>query len=79
MQSFLTYFVKSNKEIQSQLAKNDLDYYNIKIVENLPTIKSFYLFNEDTGVIDRRILSYKFSALLKGCAEIVFIPTGDIT
>lgn len=79
LQSFLTYFVKSNKEIQDQLAKNDLDNYNIKIVENLPTIKSFYLFNEDTGVIDRRILSYKFSALIKGCAPIVFIPTGDIT
>lgn len=79
LQAFLTYFVNSNKEIQDQLAKNKLDHYSIKILENLPSTQSFYMFNQKAGVIDRKILSYKFSALLSGCRFIVFVPTGEIT
>ena len=78
LQAFLTYFIKSNKEIQDQLAKRNLDHYSIKIVENLPSTKSFYLFSEKAGIIDRKILSYKFSALLKCCKVVIYVPTGDI-
>ena len=79
LQSFLTYFVSTNQEVQNKLAKLNLGFYNIKIVENLPSNESFYLPNEGIGVINRKILSYKFSALLAGCKQIAFVPTGDIS
>ena len=79
LQSFLTYFVKVNKEIQDQLAKNDLDHYEIKIAQNLPSTHGFFMFDQDFAVIDRKLLSYKFSALLAGCQNVIYIPTGDIS
>ena len=79
LQSFLTYFIDANKEIQDQLTKVKLDKYNIKIVENLPTDQSFYRFDENAGIINRKILDGSFADLLDKCEIIIYIPTGNIT
>ena len=75
LQAFLTYFADSNKKIQDGMDKNEIDHYEIKIVESLPTSDGFFNYEQECGVIDRKILSDSFANLLNKCEPIIYFET----
>lgn len=74
-QLFLTYFANSNKKIQDGMAKHELDHYEIKIIESLPTKEGFFNYDEECGVINRKILGDSFANLLNKCELIIYFET----
>ena len=75
LQSFLNYFIDANKPVQNALEKDDLKGYTIKIVENLPTEESIFVFRSWFGIINKKILGGSFADLLTNCKLIAFFTT----